>query len=73
MAKAFDTFVFYLISEFGDVATALAANPDATTINIEGPGESPKRPGPPRGSGREEDDELLGNDDSDKTEVRTCL
>ncbi|KAK1340031.1 LOW QUALITY PROTEIN: hypothetical protein QTO34_018595 [Cnephaeus nilssonii] len=55
--------------EFGDVATSLAANPDATTINIEGPGETPKRPGPPRGSGREEDDELLGNDDSDKTEL----
>ncbi|XP_014405251.1 PREDICTED: protein YIPF1 isoform X2 [Myotis brandtii] len=55
--------------EFGDVATSLAANPDATTINIEGPGETPKRLGPPRGSGREEDDELLGNDDSDKTEL----
>ncbi|KAM5266335.1 protein YIPF1 isoform 3-T5 [Hipposideros larvatus] len=56
--------------EFSDVATSLAANPDATTISIEDPGETPKhQPGPPRGSGREEDDELLGNDDSDKTEV----
>ncbi|XP_023405336.2 protein YIPF1 isoform X2 [Loxodonta africana] len=56
--------------EFGDAANSLAANPDDTTISIEGPGETPKRqPGPPRGSGREEDDELLGNDDSDKTEL----
>ncbi|XP_019521919.1 PREDICTED: protein YIPF1 isoform X1 [Hipposideros armiger] len=56
--------------EFSDVATSLAANPDATTISIEDPGETPKhQPGPPRGSGREEDDELLGNDDSDKTEL----
>lgn len=63
-----------MISEFGDVVTSLAANPDATTISIEDPGEIPKhQPGPSRGSGREEDDELLGNDDSDKTEVQTCL
>ncbi|XP_030726061.1 protein YIPF1 [Globicephala melas] len=56
--------------EFGDTATYLAANPDATTISIEDPGETPKhQPGPPGGSGREEDDELLGNDDSDKTEL----
>ncbi|XP_011829276.1 PREDICTED: protein YIPF1 [Mandrillus leucophaeus] len=56
--------------EFGIAATSLAANPDATTVNIEDPGETPKhQPGPPRGSGREEDDELLGNDDSDKTEL----
>lgn len=62
-----------LISEFGDVATSLAAHPDATTISIESPGETPKHQlGSPRGSGREEDDELLGND-SDKTEVCTCL
>ncbi|ELK06176.1 Protein YIPF1 [Pteropus alecto] len=56
--------------EFGDVVTSLAANPDATTISIDDPGEIPKhQPGSSRGSGREEDDELLGNDDSDKTEV----
>jgi hypothetical protein len=52
-----------LISEFGDTATPLTANSDTTTINIEDPGEIPKhQSGPPRGSGREEDDELLGND-----------
>lgn len=66
--------MFSLISEFGDIATSLAASPDATTINIEGSGETPRhQPGPPRSSGREEDDELLGNDESDKTEVCTCL
>lgn len=55
--------------EFGDVAISLAANPDATTISIEDPSETPKHQrGPPRASGREEDDELLGND-SDKTEL----
>lgn len=63
--------MLYLISEFGDAPTCLAANPEDTTISIEDPGETPKHlPGPARGSGREEDDELLGNDDSDKTEVR---
>uniref|UniRef100_A0A8B7UDV9 Protein YIPF1-like n=1 Tax=Castor canadensis TaxID=51338 RepID=A0A8B7UDV9_CASCN len=56
--------------EFGDTATPLTANSDTTTINIEDPGEIPKhQSGPPRGSGREEDDELLGNDYSDKTEL----
>ncbi|EHB14558.1 Protein YIPF1 [Heterocephalus glaber] len=56
--------------EFGDAPTSLATNPDATTISIETPGETPKhQPGPARGSGREETDELLGNDDSDKTEL----
>lgn len=59
-----------MLSEFGDAATSPAANPGATTIHIEGPSESPThQPGLPRGSGGEEDDELLGNDDSDKTEV----
>lgn len=58
-----------MLSEFGDEATS-AANPGATTIHIEGPSESPAhQPGLSRGSGGEEDDELLGNDDSDKTEV----
>ncbi|KAI5938228.1 Protein YIPF1 [Manis javanica] len=56
--------------EFGDTATSVAANPDATTISIEDAHETPKlHPGPPGGSRREEDDELLGNDDSDKTEL----
>ncbi|XP_046939914.1 protein YIPF1 isoform X2 [Lynx rufus] len=56
--------------EFGNAAATAAENPGATTISIEGPGESPThQAGLPRGSGGEEDDELLGNDDSDKTEV----
>ena len=46
-----------MFAEFDDAATLLAANPDATTIS--------RRQEP----GREEDDELLGTDDSDKTEV----
>lgn len=58
-----------LVSEFGDGATLLAANPDATTINIDDPEETSKpQPRPRGGSGREEDDELLGNG-SDETEV----
>uniref|UniRef100_A0A8C8XUP2 Protein YIPF n=3 Tax=Felidae TaxID=9681 RepID=A0A8C8XUP2_PANLE len=56
--------------EFGNAAATAAENPGATTISIEGPGESPThQAGLPRGSGGEEDDELLGNDDSDKTEL----
>lgn len=59
-----------LVSEFGDGATLLAANPDATTINIDDPDETSKPQPRPRGSsGREEDEELLGNNDSDETEV----
>lgn len=56
--------------EFGDGATLPATNPDATTIDIEDPGEISKRQSRPRGSpGREEDEELLGNNDSDETEL----
>ncbi|EDL90435.1 Yip1 domain family, member 1, isoform CRA_c [Rattus norvegicus] len=56
--------------EFGDGATLLAANPDATTINIEDPSVSFKhQPRPPGSLGREEDEELLGTNDSDETEV----
>lgn len=56
--------------EFGDGATLLAANPDATTINIEDPSVSfGHQPRPPGSVGREEDEELLGNNDSDETEL----
>ncbi|EDL90436.1 Yip1 domain family, member 1, isoform CRA_d [Rattus norvegicus] len=56
--------------EFGDGATLLAANPDATTINIEDPSVSFKhQPRPPGSLGREEDEELLGTNDSDETEA----
>lgn len=62
------------ISEFDDGATLLAANPDATTINIEDPSVSFKhQPRAPGSLGREEDEELLGNNDSDETEVWTNL
>lgn len=48
----------------------LAANPDATTISIDEPAEAHKTQHSRRQEpGREEDDELLGTDDSDKTEV----
>lgn len=48
----------------------LAANPDATTISIDEPAEAHKNQHSRRQEpGREEDDELLGTDDSDKTEV----
>lgn len=56
--------------EFSDGATLLAANPDATTINIEDPSVSFKhQPRPPGSLGREEDEELLGTNDSDETEL----
>lgn len=68
--EGLQAFVLCLVSEFGDGATLLAANPDATTINIEDPGETSKhQPRPRGGSGRGEDEELLGNNDSDETEV----
>ncbi|XP_054994765.1 protein YIPF1 isoform X1 [Sorex araneus] len=60
------------VSGFGDPAASLLANPDATTITIEDPGETPRHPpGPSRASRREEDDESLGNEtgDSDQTEL----
>lgn len=63
--------VMYLFAEFDDAANLLAANPDATTISIDEPIEIPKNQhGRLQEPGREEDDELLGTDDSDKTEVR---
>lgn len=63
--------VMYLFAEFDDAANLLAANPDATTISIDEPVEIPKNQhGRLQEPGREEDDELLGTDDSDKTEVR---
>lgn len=61
----------YAFSEFDDAANLLAANPDAVTISIDEPTEKPKKKhGRRQDSGREEDDDLLGTDDSDKTEVR---
>ncbi|EMP33587.1 Nucleoporin NDC1 [Chelonia mydas] len=57
-------------SEFDDASNLLAGNPDATTISIDEPSENPKNQyGLLQDSRREEDDELLGTDDSDKTEV----
>lgn len=51
--------------EFDDPAASLVANAEATTISIDDPGEVPRlQPGAPR-----EDEDLLGNDDSDKTEL----
>ncbi|XP_072853747.1 protein YIPF1 isoform X2 [Pogona vitticeps] len=56
--------------EFDDAANLLAANPDAVTISIDEPTEKPKKKhGHLQDSTREEDDELLGTDASDKTEV----
>ncbi|XP_038270588.1 protein YIPF1 isoform X4 [Dermochelys coriacea] len=56
--------------EFDDAANLLAGNPDATTISIDEPNENPKnRYGLLQDSRREEEDELLGTDDSDKTEL----
>uniref|UniRef100_A0A8C5KB11 Protein YIPF n=1 Tax=Jaculus jaculus TaxID=51337 RepID=A0A8C5KB11_JACJA len=52
-------------AEFGDGAVS----PDATSISIDEPGEaSARHPRALGGAGREEDEELLGND-SDKTEL----
>lgn len=53
--------------EFDDAANLLAANPDATTVNIGDPEDSSvKKKGL---QSREEEDDLLGNEDSDKTEL----
>ncbi|XP_040195665.1 protein YIPF1-like [Rana temporaria] len=53
--------------EFDDAANLLAANPDATTVNIGDPEDgSGKKKGL---QSREEEDDLLGNEDSDKTEL----
>ncbi|XP_061489021.1 protein YIPF1 [Rhineura floridana] len=56
--------------EFDDAANLLAENPDAVTISIDESTEKPKtKHGRLQDSGREEDDELLGTDYSDKTEL----
>ncbi|KAM5148223.1 protein YIPF1 isoform 1-T2 [Mantella aurantiaca] len=53
--------------EFDDAAKLLAANPDATTVNISDPDDSG---GKKKGwQSREEEEDLLGNEDSDKTEL----
>ncbi|XP_040263892.1 protein YIPF1 isoform X1 [Bufo bufo] len=53
--------------EFDDATNLLAANPDATTVSIGDPDETA---GIQQGRrSREEEDDLLGNDDSDKTEL----
>ncbi|XP_049630918.1 protein YIPF1 [Suncus etruscus] len=58
------------VSEFAEPTASLVANPDDTTINIDDPGDTLKhQPGLARGPGREDDEELLGNEDSDKTEL----
>ncbi|MGH0124845.1 UNVERIFIED_CONTAM: hypothetical protein FKN15_036406 [Acipenser sinensis] len=56
--------------EFDDAENLLVANRDATTISIGDPNEKPTNQRRSLGnSTREEDDDLLGNADSDKTEV----
>lgn len=53
--------------EFDDATNLLAANPDATTVSIGDPDEAV---GAQQGRrSREEEDDLLGNEDSDKTEL----
>ncbi|XP_056388126.1 protein YIPF1 [Hyla sarda] len=53
--------------EFDDATNLLAANPDATTVSIGDPDEPA---GPQQGHRpKEEEDDLLGNEDSDKTEL----
>lgn len=53
--------------EFDDATNLLAANPDATTVRIGDPDEAV---GAQQGRrSREEEDDLLGNEDSDKTEL----
>ncbi|XP_066547773.1 protein YIPF1 [Amia ocellicauda] len=56
--------------EFEDAENLLAANRDATTISIGDPNDKPRKQRRTVGTAsREEDDDLLGNDDSDKTEL----
>ncbi|KAM9004440.1 protein YIPF1 [Sarcophilus harrisii] len=56
--------------EFGDSANLLPASQDDIAVTIEEPSLNPPAPrGLPRGLRREEDEELLGNSDSDKTEL----
>lgn len=53
--------------EFDDATNLLAANPDATTVSIGDPDEAA---GAQQGrKSREDEDDLLGNEDSDKTEL----
>ncbi|KAM4721234.1 protein YIPF1 [Rhinophrynus dorsalis] len=52
--------------EFDDAANLLAANPDATTVSI---GESEDTGGSHMGRMSGEEDDLMGNEDSDKTEL----
>lgn len=62
--------MLWTVSEFAEPTASLVANPDDTTIIIDDPGDTLKhQPGLARGPRREEDEELLGNEDSDKTEV----
>ncbi|GCC33100.1 protein YIPF1 [Chiloscyllium punctatum] len=56
--------------EFDDATNLLAANPDATTISITDTNDKPKNQRGPAGKlGRDEDEDLLGNEDSDKAEL----
>ncbi|KAG8534895.1 hypothetical protein GDO81_030006, partial [Engystomops pustulosus] len=54
-------------SEFDDATNLLAANPDATTVSIDVPDETAAAQQGHRP--REEEDDLIGNEDSDKTEL----
>ncbi|KAG9466165.1 hypothetical protein GDO78_017106 [Eleutherodactylus coqui] len=56
-----------LIAEFDDATNLLAANPDATTVSIGDPDETAGTPHRHRPT--EEEDDLLGNEDSDKIEL----
>lgn len=55
--------------EFDNATNLLAANPDATTISVGDPSGKTEKRGALGGLGREEDDDLLGHEDSDKTEL----
>lgn len=62
--------MLWSVSEFAEPTASLVANPDDTTIIIDDPNDTLKhQPGLTRGPRREEDEELLENEDSDKTEV----
>ncbi|KAG8546721.1 hypothetical protein GDO81_029923 [Engystomops pustulosus] len=53
--------------KFDDATNLLAANPDATTVSIDVPDETAAAQQGHRP--REEEDDLIGNEDSDKTEL----
>ncbi|XP_036410335.1 protein YIPF1 [Megalops cyprinoides] len=56
--------------EFDDAENLLAANRDAVTVSIGDPSSNPQKQRRVTGATqRGEDDDLLGNDDSDKTEL----